>query len=33
MIKLLFGCAGNANRSRMAQALARLHGGSEVDAY
>ncbi len=31
--KLLFVCIENANRSQMAQAFAKIHGGSEVEAY
>lgn len=33
MKKLLFVCVENANRSQMAQAFARLHGASQVEAY
>ncbi len=32
MLRLLFVCVENANRSQMAEAFARLHGGSEVRA-
>lgn len=31
--RLLFVCIENANRSQMAQALARLHGGAGVEAH
>lgn len=31
--KLLFVCVENANRSQMAQAFARIHGGDQVEAY
>ncbi len=31
--KLLFVCIENANRSQMAQAFAKIHGGNEVEAY
>ena len=30
---LLFVCVENSNRSQMAQAFARMHGGTEVEAY
>lgn len=30
---LLFVCVENSNRSQMAEAFARLHGGREVEAY
>ncbi|MBS3949018.1 MAG: arsenate reductase ArsC [Dethiobacter sp.] len=30
---VLFICVENANRSQMAEAFARLHGGAEVEAY
>lgn len=33
MKKFLFVCVENANRSQMAQAFARLHGGAQVEAY
>jgi arsenate reductase (thioredoxin) len=33
MIKLLFVCIENANRSQMSQAFATMHGGDEVMAY
>ncbi len=32
-MKFLFVCVENANRSQMAQAFARLHGGDQVEAY
>jgi len=32
-IQLLFVCIENANRSQMAQAFAKIHGGSNVNAY
>lgn len=32
MIRLLFVCVENANRSQMAEAFARMHGGSHVHA-
>jgi protein-tyrosine-phosphatase len=32
-LRLLFVCIENSNRSQMAQAFARLHGGELVDAY
>jgi protein-tyrosine-phosphatase len=31
--RLLFVCVENANRSQMAQAFARIHGGALVEAY
>jgi len=31
--RLLFVCIENANRSQMAQAFARMHGGDAVEAY
>ena len=31
--KVLFVCIENSNRSQMAQAFARIHGGNEVEAY
>ncbi len=31
--RLLFICVENANRSQMAEAFARLHGGAGVEAY
>jgi arsenate reductase len=31
--RLLFVCVENSNRSQMAQAFARIHGGEEVEAY
>ncbi len=33
MKRVLFVCVANSNRSQMAEAFARLHGGSEVEAY
>lgn len=33
MIRLLFVCVENSNRSQMAEAFARMHGGSMVEAY
>ena len=33
MLKILFVCVENANRSQMAQAFARLHGGAGVEAF
>jgi protein-tyrosine-phosphatase len=30
---LLFVCVENSNRSQMAEAFARIHGGDEVEAY
>ncbi len=32
-IKLLFVCVENSNRSQMAQAFARMHGGEQVEAF
>jgi protein-tyrosine-phosphatase len=32
-IRLLFVCVENANRSQMAQAFARIHGGKQVEAF
>lgn len=32
-LQLLFVCVENANRSQMAQAFARIHGGDRVQAY
>lgn len=32
-IRMLFICVENANRSQMAQAFARIHGGRQVEAY
>jgi arsenate reductase (thioredoxin) len=32
MKRVLFVCVENANRSQMAQAFAKIHGGDEVDA-
>lgn len=31
--KLLFVCVENSNRSQMSEAFARIHGGSDVEAY
>jgi protein-tyrosine-phosphatase len=31
--RLLFVCVENANRSQMAEAFARIHGGDEVEAF
>jgi arsenate reductase (thioredoxin) len=31
--RLLFVCVENSNRSQMAEAFARIHGGAEVEAY
>ena len=31
--KILFVCIENSNRSQMAQAFAKIHGGSRVEAY
>src|SRR5216117_722664 len=31
--RLLFVCVENSNRSQMAEAFARIHGGSAVEAY
>ena len=33
MKKLLFVCIENSNRSQMAQAFAKIHGGNNVEAY
>ena len=33
MIKLLFVCVENSNRSQMSQAFATMHGGNKVEAY
>ena len=33
MKRLLFVCIENSNRSQMAQAFARIHGGDQVEAY
>ncbi|HEY2784693.1 MAG TPA: arsenate reductase ArsC [Fimbriiglobus sp.] len=33
VIRVLFVCVENANRSQMAEAFARRHGGSAVEAY
>jgi len=33
VIRLLFVCIENSNRSQMAEAFARMHGGSGVEAY
>ena len=33
MKKILFVCIENSNRSQMAEAFARIHGGSSVEAY
>ena len=33
MKRVLFVCVENSNRSQMAEAFARLHGGDEVDAH
>lgn len=32
-MKLLFVCIENSNRSQMAEAFARIHGGQEVEAF
>jgi protein-tyrosine-phosphatase len=32
-VKLLFVCVENSNRSQMSEAFARLHGGTDVEAY
>ncbi len=32
-VSLLFVCVENSNRSQMAEAFARIHGGSRVEAY
>jgi len=31
--RIVFVCVENSNRSQMAEAFARIHGGSEVEAY
>src|SRR5437879_7685541 len=31
--RILFVCVENSNRSQMAEAFARLHGGDEIEAY
>ena len=33
MKKILFVCIENSNRSQMAQAFARIHGGNTIEAY
>src|SRR5262245_30781160 len=33
MKRLLFVCVENSNRSQMAEAFARIHGGGEVEAF
>lgn len=33
MKRVLFVCVENSNRSQMAEAFARIHGGDEVEAY
>ena len=33
MYRFLFVCVENANRSQMAEAFARIHGGADVEAY
>jgi len=33
MKRVLFVCVENSNRSQMAEAFARMHGGSNVEAY
>jgi protein-tyrosine-phosphatase len=33
MKRVLFVCVENSNRSQMAQAFARIHGGSTIEAY
>ncbi len=33
MKRLLFVCIENSNRSQMAEAFARIHGGADVEAY
>lgn len=33
MKRLLFVCVENSNRSQMAEAFARIHGGKDVDAH
>src|SRR5205807_2525405 len=32
-VRVLFVCVENANRSQMAEAFARLHGGGQVEAF
>jgi protein-tyrosine-phosphatase len=32
-VKILFVCVENSNRSQMAEAFARIHGGASVEAY
>jgi protein-tyrosine-phosphatase len=32
-LRLLFVCVENSNRSQMAEAFARMHGGAEVEAF
>ena len=32
-VRVLFVCVENANRSQMAEALARMHGGARVEAH
>src|SRR5829696_7499104 len=32
-MKILFVCVENSNRSQMSQAFAKIHGGSEVEAF
>ena len=32
-MKILFVCIENSNRSQMAQAFAKIHGGSNIEAY
>ena len=31
--RILFVCVENSNRSQMAEAFARIHGGNQIDAY
>lgn len=33
MLKILFVCVENSNRSQMAQAFAKIHGNSKVESY
>lgn len=33
MLRILFVCVENSNRSQMAQAFARIHGGNTVEAF
>lgn len=33
LVRVLFVCVENANRSQMAEAFARLHGGAQVEAH